>query len=371
MLRLHRIVIATCLSLGVGASALVTPVDAAGASTTLRSKYTVVNGDYLAGIALKLNVRLKDLLASNQLTVSSLILPGMQLVVPATAGATTPARSSAQATTGTAGASKAAVYIVRNGDYLTGIAGTLKVSTRDLLKANKLSLNSLIWPGMPLKVPVGGVLPSAPTGTAPAPSSSKTSSAATYTVVNGDYLAGIAQKLGVKLASLLTVNQMTTSSLIYPGLQLKVPAGATMPTTSTGNGSSAASNSPTLSGDVARVIAFARAQLGKPYKFNTAGPATFDCSGLTLAAFDTIGVTLPHYSGAQMSFGTVVDWTTEAIRPGDLIFLESAPGTGVVNHVGIATSATTWIQAPRSGDVVREGKISTLRIIGVRRLVNG
>ncbi len=369
MLRLHRIVLATCLSFGVGASVLATPVEAAGTTTTLKSKYTVVNGDYLAGIAMKLNVTLKDLLVANKLTVSSLILPGMQLAVPATVGATTPAAS--KTSTANAKGTKAATYTVVNGDYLTGIAATLKVPTRDLLKANGLSLNSLIWPGMQLKVPAGGVLPTAPTPAAPsAPAKSTTpaTSGAAYTVVNGDFLAGIAQKLGVTLGSLLTVNQMTTSSLIYPGLQLKVPAGGkVLASSSAGSGSAAAPVSPS----VATVLAFARAQLGKPYRFNTAGPTTYDCSGLTLAAFATIGITLPHYSGAQMSFGTVIDWTTEAIRPGDLIFFESAPGTGVVNHVGIATSATTWIQAPRSGDVVREGKFTTVRIIGVRRLVNG
>lgn len=368
MLRLHRIVIATCLTIGVGASALVTPAEAAAASTTLTSKYTVVNGDYLAGIALKLNVTLRDLLQANSLTTTSLIVPGMQLTVPTKGTAAKPTVAKAPTTSGSA------TYTVANGDYLSGIAQKLKVSTRELLRANGLTLNSLIWPGMQLKVPAGGVLPAAPapTTTTTPSKSSNSPSTATYTVVNGDFLSGIAQKLGVKLGSLLAVNQMTANSLIYPGMQLKVPAGAKVPTTPAAPGStSTTAPSPSTPAGVATVLAFARAQLGKPYKFNTAGPTTYDCSGLTLAAFDSIGITLPHYSGAQMAFGTVIDWTTEAIRPGDLVFLESAPGTGVVNHVGIATSATTWIQAPRTGDVVREGNISTTRIIGVRRLVNG
>ena len=362
MLRLRRIVIVSCISIGLGASALVTPAAAAGSSATLTSKYTVVNGDYLAGIALRLNVTLKDLLTTNQLTTRSLIVPGMQLTVPTKASGVKPSTTKAPTAAGTG------TYTVSNGDYLTGIAQKLKVSTRDLLRANGLTLNSLIWPGMQLKVPAGGVLPPT-TGTSAPAKSSPAAAPSKYTVVNGDFLSGIAQKLGVKLGSLLAVNQMTASSLIYPGLQLKVPAGAKPPAAPATPGSPS-SNAATPA-TVATVLTFARAQLGKPYKFNTAGPTTYDCSGLTLAAYDTIGITLPHYSGAQMAFGTVVDWTTEAIRPGDLVFLESAPGTGVVNHVGIATSATTWIQAPRTGDVVREGNISTTRIIGVRRLVNG
>jgi cell wall-associated NlpC family hydrolase len=376
MLRLHRIVVATCLGLALGASTLAAPVEAAPAVQTLKGSYTVQAGDYLSGIAMKLNVTLKDLLAVNGMTATSLILPGMQLKVP---GAASTARD-----TVAAAPSAATTYTVVAGDYLTGIAGKLKVSTKALLVANKLSLNSLIWPGMRLVVPAGGTLPAAAAPSAgvnsstTTPSTTKAPKGATYSVVNGDYLSGIAAKLGVSLTSLLTTNQMSVNSFIYPGMKLKVPAGGSVPQTAAPAAGAASSTSTSSGGaaasvpsGVAKVIAFARAQIGKPYKFNTAGPSTFDCSGLTLAAFATIGISLPHYSGAQMAFGTIVDWTTSAIRPGDLVFLESAPGSGVVSHVGIATSATTWIQAPRTGDVVREGSFSTVRIIGVRRLVNG
>ena len=73
--------------------------------------------------------------------------------------------------------------------------------------------------------------------------------------------------------------------------------------------------------------------------------------------------------GIRLDNGTVVDWTTEAIRPGDLVFLETAVGSGVIGHVGIATGPNTWIQAPRTGDVIREGSFTTTRVVGVRRLV--
>jgi LysM repeat protein len=60
---------------------------------------------------------------------------------------------------------------------------------------------------------------------------------ATYTVVSGDYLLGIAKKLGVPLQSLLEANGMTTDSLITPGQKLKIPAGTTGSTTATTAGS--------------------------------------------------------------------------------------------------------------------------------------
>ena len=217
-------------------------------------------------------------------------------------------------------------------------------------------------------VPAGGALPAATPAPAPAPVPAAPPVAAlVYVVRSGDYLLGIAPSLGVKVADLLSLNKLTLNSLIYPGMQLAVPAGGSLPTPApTDNAGPVAANPDAR---VTKVLDFARAQLGEPYKFNTAGPDSWDCSGLTLAAYAEIGISLPHYSGSQSKLGTAVDWTTEAIRPGDLIFLESAPGSGYIDHVGIAISATQWIHAPRTGDVVRIGTIPMNRRAAVRRFV--
>ena len=53
---------------------------------------------------------------------------------------------------------------------------------------------------------------------------------------------------------------------------------------------------PPTSGDAAAAIAFARAQLGEPYKYGAAGPNSWDCSGLTMMAWQAGGKSLPHYS---------------------------------------------------------------------------
>ena len=431
MLRLHRVVLSSVVGITLAMSMLAEPVLAAAPST--KATYTVVAGDYLSGIALKLNVSMSSLLKANELRSTSVIVPGQQLVVPG--------RTSIMVSPSTtAAASTSARYTVASGDFLTGIADTLGVSVRALLTANDLTLNSVIHPGMTLVVPKGGSLPAAPAPkpaaaapTAPKPKPTPSTPAKKYTVVSGDSLSGIADKVGVSLGSLLSANQLSASSLIYPGMLLQLPKGARLPVSTSApaaptanpatktlkytvvsgdslSGVAAAlgvglsrlmsanklttvsvivpgmqltvpagghlpvaasptANEPASAPGVRTVVEFARAQIGKPYKFNTAGPDTFDCSGLVLAAFEQIGTSLPHYSGAQIAFGTAVDWTTEPIKAGDLVFLESAPGTGVVNHVGIATSATTWVQAPRTGDVVREGRISTTRIVGVRRLI--
>jgi cell wall-associated NlpC family hydrolase len=123
------------------------------------------------------------------------------------------------------------------------------------------------------------------------------------------------------------------------------------------------------SGDVAPVVAFARAQLGKPYVFATSGPDTYDCSGLTLAAYATIGIQLPHASALQARMGVALPNDPAVVRPGDLLFYFS-PSEGDLGHVAIAISNVEEIQAPRTGDVVKITPIPYARIQAIRRFVS-
>jgi LysM repeat protein len=363
---IDKLVLAT---LAVAGGSTVLPVlhaaPAAAAPSANGATYTVKNGDFLAGIATKLKVKLADLLTANRLEVTSLILPGQQLVVPGAAPAAAPAGSPATAPAASGGA-----YVVKAGDSLLAIAGKLKVKLADLLAANGMTVTSLILPGQRLTVPAGGTLPGAPATPAAAPAAA---SAATYTVVPGDYLFGIAGKLKVKLSALLQANGLTATSLILPGQALNVPAGGTVPPAATiSAGTSAAAPPVATSGSkVDTIIAFAMAQLGKPYRFFAAGPDAYDCSGLVVAAFRAAGMGIVHQSLAQSQLGTAVDWVNGAIQAGDLIFTARSGGDpSVVGHVGIATSATQWVNATRAGDMVRAGAIPPdSRILAVRRFV--
>lgn len=340
--------------IGLAAPASAAPSVEIRPATPSATTYTVRSGDSLYGIALKMKVKLSALLEANRMTLNSVIHPGMTVVVPS--GGTVPAAPAPAAT---------ATYTVRSGDSLWGIATAARVRLDDLLRANKLGLTSLIYPGMVLTLP--GVA-AAPTSTTAAPTTAApttTTAPDIYVVVSGDWLAKIAGVLKVSLKELLSANGLRATSVIHPGDRLVVPAGGVLPSPASPTSTTVASNATPID----RVLAYALAQVGKPYKFFTAGPETFDCSGLTLAAFAQIGISLPHYSGAQLRYGAAVDWRTEQIRPGDLVFLESVPGSGIVSHVGIATSATTYVHAPRSGDVVKTGTFPTYRILAVRRLV--
>ena len=112
-------------------------------------------------------------------------------------------------------------------------------------------------------------------------------------------------------------------------------------------------------------VAYARAQLGKPYVFAAAGPDAFDCSGLTMMAWAAAGVSLPHYAPTQMQYGSTVPIDVSAMLPGDLIFLY--PDIG---HVEIYAGNGMAISAPQPGDVVNYVSVAydMPNIVGVRRI---
>lgn len=87
-----------------------------------------------------------------------------------------------------------------------------------------------------------------------------------------------------------------------------------------------------VSQPVMQATLFALRQVGKAYVYATAGPDTFDCSGLTKAAYAQIGLGLPHFSGAQLRVGTPVPAGT--LRPGDLLAYGSDGSDHIAMYVG-------------------------------------
>jgi cell wall-associated NlpC family hydrolase len=101
------------------------------------------------------------------------------------------------------------------------------------------------------------------------------------------------------------------------------------------------------------VIAFAKAQLGKPYKYGAAGPNAWDCSGLTAAAWASGGTSLPHYSVAQYTQSTKI--SAAQLQPGDLVFWGSSSNPSSIYHVALYIGDGQIIHAPRTGrDVSQE-----------------
>ncbi|MFV2216625.1 NlpC/P60 family protein [Actinomadura sp. LOL_016] len=117
----------------------------------------------------------------------------------------------------------------------------------------------------------------------------------------------------------------------------------------------------------AKAIAFAQAQLGKPYVWGAEGPGAFDCSGLTYAAYRAAGIGIPRVSGAQWRHGPRVPRGSE--QPGDLVFFNSGPGTSITNpgHVGLVIAPGKMIAAPHSGTVVQVQSYERDTLLGFTR----
>jgi cell wall-associated NlpC family hydrolase len=103
-------------------------------------------------------------------------------------------------------------------------------------------------------------------------------------------------------------------------------------------------------------VDFAYAQLGKWYLWGAAGPSRFDCSGLTMRAWQRAGVYLPHYSVAQ--YETTEHVPVSDARPGDLIFYaNNTSNPGSIHHVAIYIGGGRMIEAPHTGAQVRISSI--------------
>ncbi len=99
------------------------------------------------------------------------------------------------------------------------------------------------------------------------------------------------------------------------------------------------------------VLAFARAQLGKPYLWGGAGPDAWDCSGLVEIAYHQAGVSLSHNAAAQYAATANTAVPLGELRPGDLVFFGRSAAS--IHHVGISLGGTTMLDAPHTGAVVR------------------
>jgi cell wall-associated NlpC family hydrolase len=97
---------------------------------------------------------------------------------------------------------------------------------------------------------------------------------------------------------------------------------------------------------------FARAQLGVPYRWGGDGPGEggFDCSGLTHAAYQAAGISLPRTAQTQYQVGPHLP-PGSPLAPGDLVFFGTSPSH--VTHVGIVIGAGQMIDAPHAGALVR------------------
>jgi cell wall-associated NlpC family hydrolase len=125
----------------------------------------------------------------------------------------------------------------------------------------------------------------------------------------------------------------------------------------------AAKTASGVSGRAGIALKYALKQIGDRYVFGAAGMVTWDCSGLTMRAYQAAGVSLPHSSAAQSRMGKKVSFSS--LKPGDLLFYGRP-----VSHVGIYLGGGKMVHAPRSGSRVKvaaSGSLGRKPFVGARR----
>lgn len=245
------------------------------------ASYSVVEGDTVSDIASRFGLSTASVLALNGLSWSSMIFPGQQLKLTKGSTETLPSVSHVKTTNGQ--------YTIIAGDTVSGIANKFGISTISVMSANGLGWSSIIYPGQTIiipgnlssptqeteeydftldedyagdaassaaaspaddtaddattaadetvveevvEAPVTVVEPESAPKPAPAP---VTISGATYLVVSGDTISGIASRVGISTQALLDANGLTASSMIYSGDKLTIPSSSAVPASSGGS----------------------------------------------------------------------------------------------------------------------------------------
>lgn len=120
-----------------------------------------------------------------------------------------------------------------------------------------------------------------------------------------------------------------------------------------------APEAPPASGRAGAAVAFAKAQIGKPYSYGGTGPGAYDCSGLTGAAWKTAGVSLPRTSQAQFSGRQV---SKGDLQPGDLVFYY-----GGISHVGMYVGGGQIVHASKPGKPIGYASVDSMPYQGAVR----
>jgi cell wall-associated NlpC family hydrolase len=163
-----------------------------------------------------------------------------------------------------------------------------------------------------------------------------------------DGIAALESQLDARknsLGQLITTEKATLASLTVPQQQTvasnSIGAGGTTTATYTG---------PTTT-QADKAVAFAYAQLGKPYQWGATGPASYDCSGLAQAAWAAAGVAIPRDTYEQ--WAALPHISSSAIEPGDLLYYDG------IGHVAVYVGNGYIIDAPQTGMDVQKIPMGT------------
>ena len=110
------------------------------------------------------------------------------------------------------------------------------------------------------------------------------------------------------------------------------------------------STSNGVNSKASKAFEFCKSKLGTPYLWGGTGPR-YDCSGLMMKAYASVGISIPRTSKQQSTFGKSVSKSN--LQLGDLVFFGSP-----VHHVGMYCGNNQYIHSPKTGDVVKISSLS-------------
>jgi len=117
---------------------------------------------------------------------------------------------------------------------------------------------------------------------------------------------------------------------------------------------------PAISGKAGVAVKYAYNAIGKPYEWAADGPGSYDCSGLTMAAWRAAGVSLYHQAAEQ--WRETVHIKRSDLKPGDLVFYDG------LGHVAIFVGGGKVIHAPTFGESVKIASVDMMSPYGYGRV---
>jgi cell wall-associated NlpC family hydrolase len=199
----------------------------------------------------------------------------------------------------------------------------------------------------------------------------------------GQFWPAAAARAVLNSAPVTVASALDAGRPICPGAGGEVPAGAIVgPRGNNVAGTTTIPDGFVINGsaEAAAAVRYALAQLGKPYRWAAAGPDAYDCSGLTMAAWATAGVALPHLAAGQTRYGVPGPTDLSQAVAGDLVMIPGSDGTAAApGHVGMVAGYVDapdgrhlyLVQAPMTGVPVElteatrwSGQVVAVRHIG-------
>ena len=112
----------------------------------------------------------------------------------------------------------------------------------------------------------------------------------------------------------------------------------------------------------AQAVRWALSKVGSPYVWGAAGPDAFDCSGLVMWAYAHVGISLPHFTGAQWAVGEHI--SRSQLQPGDIVFFFAD-----ISHEGMYIGGGLMVDAPTQGVPVHVEPVFWSAYVGAVRII--